>query len=154
MIHYEKVQDCKVIKIPINIDGLAIADNAMKIVDVMELLKGSLQRQIHIMGGSVLSEFKKLNSFSTPEVFHVKPEPFGHFVSVIYTQTGKCSTFAPFRLKLHRKFLLPIDRPNFRRLNKFIFDEDKPKSGPLTNVHEGLPPSGVNGEVAIGPVSH
>ena len=148
VIHYEKFKG-KVVKIPINLDGLAVADNAMKIVDVMELLKAATQRQIHIMGGSVLSEFKKLQSFSTPEVFHLKPEPFGHYVTVVYTKTGSCSTFAPFRLKLHRKFLLPADRPYFRRLNKVVFEQDKPTSGPLTNVHEGLAPSGVNGDVAI-----
>ena len=148
VIHYEKVQD-KVAKIPLCLDGLAMAPNDMKIVDVMELLKGCAQRQVHILGGSILSEFKKLGSFSKPEVFHLKPEPFGHFASIVYTQTGSCSVFAPFRMKLHQKFLLKPDRPYFRRLNRFTFDVDKPTSGPLTNVHLGLAPSGVGGEVAI-----
>ena len=39
VIHYEKVQD-KVVKIPVKLDGLAMAPNDMRIVDVMELLKG------------------------------------------------------------------------------------------------------------------
>ena len=148
VIHYEKCQD-KVAKIPLNLDGLAIAPNDMKIVDVMELLKGCAQRQVHIMGGSVLSEYKKLGSLSKPEVFHLKPEPFGHYVSIVYTQTGDCNVFAPFRMKLHQKFLLKPDRPYFRRVNRFTFDVDKTTSGPLTNVHVGLAPSGVGGEVAM-----
>ena len=149
VIHYEKVQDVKVVKMPLNLDGLAMAPNDMKIVDVMELLKGCAQRQVHIFGGSILSEFKKLGSFSKPEVFHLKPEPFGHFVSLVYTKTGTCQNFTPFRLKLHRKFLLKPDRPYFRRLNKFTFEVDRGTSGPLNNVHIGLAPSGVNGEVAL-----
>ena len=56
--------------------------NDTKIIDVMEFLKGCIQRQVHILGGSVLSEFKKLESFSKPEVFHFKPKPFGHFMSI------------------------------------------------------------------------
>lgn len=148
VIHYEKKSD-KIVRIPLFVDGLALAPNDMKILDVMDLLKGCIQRQVHILGGSVLSEFKKLGSFSKPQVFHMKPKPFGHFVSLVYTETGECNFFAPFRMKLHRKFLLKPDRPYFRRVNKFIFDDDKPSSGPLMNVHEGLPSSGINGEVAI-----
>ena len=118
-------------------------------IDVMEFLKGSVQRQVHILGGSVLSEFKKLESFSKPEVFHFKPKPFGHFMSIVYTETGTCNFFAPFRMKLHRKFLMPPNRPYFRRVNRYFFEADQPTSGPLINVHEGLASSGVNGEIAI-----
>ena len=52
-------------------------------------------------------------------------------------------------MKLHQKFLLKPDRPYFRRVNRFTFDVDKTTSGPLTNVHVGLAPSGVGGEVAM-----
>ena len=148
VIHYEKIET-KVVKMPLNFDGLAMVPNDTKIVDIMEFLKGCIQRQVHILGGSVLSEFKKLESFSKPEVFHFKPKPFGHLMSIVYTETGTCNFFAPFRMKLHRKFLLKPDQPYFRRLNRYTFKSDRPNSGVLINVHEGLPPSGVNGEVAI-----
>jgi hypothetical protein len=52
-------------------------------------------------------------------------------------------------MKLHRKFLLPTDRPYFRRLNRFTFEADMPTKGPLTNVHVGLKPSGIGGEVSL-----
>ena len=148
VIHYEKVET-KIVKMPLNFDGLAMVPNETKIVDIMEFLKGCIQRQVHILGGSVLSEFKKLESFSKPQVFHFKPKPFGHMMSIVYTETGTCSFFAPFRMKLHRKFLLKPEKPYFRRANRYTFESDKPKAGVLTNVHEGLAPSGVNGEVAI-----
>ena len=83
----------KVVKIPMRIDAIAMAPNCMKIVDVMDLLKGSMQRQVHEFGRAILSEFKMLGSITTPEVFHMKPEPFGHHVSIVYTQTTDCSKF-------------------------------------------------------------
>lgn len=47
-------------------------------------------------------------------------------------------TPAQFRRHLHKTFLLKCDQPLFRRMNKFVFDEDKRVKGPLINVHEGL----------------
>ena len=70
--------------------------------------------------------------------------PFGHFATIIYTKTGTCAAFAHFRKHLHQSFLLPPDRPYFRRQNKFVFAEDKKTvgTGPLMNVHVGLPKPG------------
>ena len=34
--------------------------------------------------------------------------------------------------------LLPVDRPQFRRLNAYRFEEDIPKGEPLRDVHFGL----------------
>lgn len=48
------------------------------------------------------------------------------------------------RKKLHNAFYLSMDRPLFRISNAYQFDS-KPvvnDDGLLTNVHEGLPPSG------------
>ena len=139
VVHYEKKKPFKSVKIPLKIDSLGITANTTKIVDVMEVLKGCVQRQIHEMGRSVLSECKMRGTVSIPEAFHLKPEPFGHFVSIVYTKTGTCTNFAQFRRHLHNIFLLPMDRPYFRRMNKYTFqNEELVKNGPLTNVHKGL----------------
>lgn len=45
------------------------------------------------------------------------------------------------RQDLHTMYFLPMDRPYFRRLNKFNFPQDR-KEIYLTNTHEGLPSSG------------
>ena len=139
VVHYEKKKPYKSVKIPLKIDALGIAANNTKIVDVMEVLKGCVQRQIHEMGRSVLSEFRMRGTVSIPEAFHLKPNPFGHFVTIVYTKTGTCANFAQFRRHLHNIFLLPMNRPYFRRMNKFLFEGEKlSKNGPLMNVHVGL----------------
>lgn len=150
VIHYEK-RDVKSVKIPLKIDALGYAPNSMKICDLMEILKGSVQRQIHEMARSVLSEFKMRGTVSVPQPFHLYPRPFGHFATIIYTKTGTCAAFAHFRKHLHQSFLLPADRPYFRRQNKFVFAEDKKTvgTGPLMNVHVGLEPPKIEGEVAM-----
>ena len=152
VVHYEKKKPYKSVKIPLKIDALGIAANNSKIVDLMEVLKGCVQRQIHEMGRSVLSEFRMRGTVSIPEAFHLKPKPFGHFVTIVYTKTGTCANFAQFRRHLHNIFLLSMDRPYFRRMNKFIFEDEKLcRKGPLMNVHAGLEKGrGISGiEVAL-----
>ena len=83
----------KSIKLPLKIDALGIAPNSMTISSLMEILKGSVQRQIHEMARSVLSEFKMRGTLSLPEAFHLYPRPFGHFITIIYTKTGTCAAF-------------------------------------------------------------
>merc|ERR1719167_1327574 len=122
----------------------------MTISSLMEILKGSVQRQIHEMARSVLSEFKMRGPLSLPEAFHLYPRPFGHFITIIYTKTGTCAAFAQFRRHLHKMFLIPVDRPYFRRQNKFIFSEEKfAAKGPLINVHMGLHKGVIGGEVGL-----
>ena len=82
VVHYEKKSPFKSVRLPLKIDSLGITANTTKIVDVMEVLKGCVQRQIHEMGRSVLSECKMRGTVSIPEAFHLKPEPFGHFVTI------------------------------------------------------------------------
>jgi hypothetical protein len=101
VIHYERREE-KVVKIQLNIDGLAMAPNSLKIIDLMDIMKGCIQRQVHTLGGSVMAEFKKFGTVSSPQVFHLKPEPLGHFASMIYTKAGTCNQFGT------RGFFKPI----------------------------------------------
>ena len=82
----------KSVKIPLKIDALGYAPNSMKIGDLMEILKGSVQRQIHEMARSVLSEFKMRQTVSVPQAFHLYPR-----YTMLYTisnqwETINCST--------------------------------------------------------------
>lgn len=65
----------------------------MKIPDLMETLKGCVQRQVHEMGRSVLSELKMLGTTSLPQIFHFKPQPLKHMCSIVYNRQGTCSSF-------------------------------------------------------------
>ena len=110
------------------------------------------------------------SSTSLPEAFHVRPPSLGHRCTMIYNRRGKCANFgeirnqiiclfsvkmschgktsvfvfsAEYRRHIHGLFLLPADRPLFRRINAVAFDSDSGgggsgRKGPLTDVHKGL----------------
>ena len=58
------------------------------------------------------------------------------------TNLGLSFLSAEYRRHIHGLFLLPADRPLFRRVNAFAFEADTAAAGkkgrPLTNVHVGL----------------
>ncbi|TRY73519.1 hypothetical protein TCAL_05479 [Tigriopus californicus] len=148
VFHYEK-REFKNVTIPLKIDTIGVVRKTMKIPDIMELLKGTVQRQVHEMGRSVLSELKLRGSVSLPEVFHFKPEPVGHFCSFVYNRRGTCTNFSEFRKHFHKILLLPTDRPHFRRANAFQFQDDDVSQKALVNVHEGLKTGSTGGKVYL-----
>ncbi len=58
----------KNIVLKLSLDALGVVRKTTKIPDLMEVLKGCLQRQVHEMGRSVLSELKMRGTTSMPEV--------------------------------------------------------------------------------------
>lgn len=49
------------------------------------------------------------------------------------------------RKEMHLKYLIPMERPVFRKSNCFLLESETPKTGYLTSVHIGLKDSGVKG---------
>ena len=86
-------------------------------VHVFCVLKGAVGRQVGDVAAAVLSELKMKNTISNPEVFHYLPEPLSHHVTLVYSKAATMSSFETFRRSLHTSFLLPQDRPLFRRSN-------------------------------------
>jgi len=96
-----------------------------------------------LLGRSILSELKMRKKTSLPEVFHFKPSPLSHVCSVVYNKSSSTLDFATFRRHLHQLFLIPVDRPLFRRMNEYKFEDDRLKKGPLMNVHKFVKMGGV-----------
>ncbi|KAJ8028259.1 Ufm1-specific protease 2 [Holothuria leucospilota] len=94
------------------------------------------------------------NHYETHGVRNVTPYLFKipshcHLVTVVYPDGVSEDELESFRKELHVRHMLATDRPYFRRLNAFVFPQDR-RDVYLTNTHEGLPPSGVeDGEVSI-----
>ena len=62
----------QVVLLPLKVDAIGYARRSTRVVCLMEVLKGSVQRQLHELGRSVLSELKMKSSTSLPEAFHVR----------------------------------------------------------------------------------
>jgi len=136
LIHYEK-KTCSTVKLPIPIDTLGVIPNNAPCSTLMEVLKGSVARQIGDIAASVLSEFKMRGTTSLPEIFHFKPIELGHYLTSVYTKAASTATFESFRRSIHQSFFLPLDRPLIRRANAVTWSEKGAKEK-LRNVHVGI----------------
>ena len=120
--------------IPVPIDALGVIASSATATNLMEVLKGAVGRQVGDVAAAVLSELKMKNTISNPEVFHYLPESLSHHMTLVYNKAATMSSFETFRRSLHTSFLLPQDRPLFRRANALGWASD----GKLVNVHSGL----------------
>ena len=121
--------------IPVPIDALGVIASSATATNLMEVLKGAVGRQVGDVAAAVLSELKMKNTISNPEVFHYLPQSLSHHLTLVYNKAATMSSFETFRRSLHTSFLLPQDRPLFRRSNALVWTGG---DGKLVNVHSGL----------------
>ena len=133
LVHRE-VKEGPTCMIPVPIDALGVIASTATATNLMEVLKGAVGRQVGDVAAAVLSELKMKNTISNPEVFHYLPEPLSHHVTLVYSKAATMSSFETFRRSLHTSFLLPQDRPLFRRSNSLQWANCEK----LDNVHCGL----------------
>jgi len=135
IINYEK-KEAKTIRVPICIDALGIVDKRSLIKDLPHVLKGCVARQLGDMAASVLSEMSLRDTVSTPQVHHFRPDGVPHYITIIYPKNSETDSFREFRKNMHVNFMLPLDRPLFRKSNEISWDTKGEKK--LENVHEGI----------------
>lgn len=133
-IVHREVKEGATCVIPVPIDSLGVIANNATASSLMEVLKGAVGRQVGDIAAAVLSELKMKNSISNPDVFHFLPEDLSHHITLVYSREATMSSFETFRRSIHNSFLLPTDRPLFRRSNAVDYSND----GKLKNVHNGL----------------
>jgi len=136
-IIYYKHGDAKTISIPINIDALGLVDKQMQAKEMMHVLKGCVARQVGDLAASILSEFSHKQDVSLPQVYHYKALDLPHFITIIYPAAADTSTFQAFRMSMHNSFMLPSDRPLFRKTNAYQWQSPNTKDK-LLNVHSTI----------------
>ncbi|XP_023346565.1 ufm1-specific protease 2 [Eurytemora carolleeae] len=136
IIHYEK-KEAKTISVPVCIDALGLVPANSKSKDLMDVLKGCVARQIGDIAASVLSEYSVQKRVSTPQVFHFKPDGLPHFITIIYPTAANNTIFEDYRKSIHASFMLPMDRPVFRKANAWQWPDPSSKDK-LMNVHSTI----------------
>ena len=146
-IVHREVKDGATCIIPVPVDALGVVSSQATVSSLMEVLKGCVGRQVGDIAAAVLSELKMKNTISSPEIFHFQPDSLPHTITLVYTQDATTGSFETFRRSIHTSFMLPTDRPLFRRSNALQCVSD----GKLRSVHLGLETKhGVaGGEVAL-----
>jgi len=133
-ILHREIKDGPTCIIPVPIDALGVISSQASVSNLMEVLKGAVGRQIGDIASAVLSELKMKNTISNPEVFHFKPDILGHHLTLVYSKDATMDSFETFRRSIHTSFMLPTNKPLFRRCNAVDYTND----GKLRNVHHGL----------------
>lgn len=138
IIHYEK-KSAKTISLPVLIDALGVVPANCKLPDLMDVLKGSVARQIGDIAASVLSELSlKKTKVSTPKANHFRPADLPHFITIVYPAASDTCDFQAFRKSIHDSFMLATDRPAFRKSNAWQWPAAPGSKGKLTNVHSTI----------------
>jgi len=137
-IIYFKKETGRTISVPILIDALGVVASSCKAKkELMEVLKGSVARQIGDIAASVMSEFSIQKTISKPQVYHFKPNSIAHYITIVYPTKADNCTFENYRKSMHDTFMLPMDAPALRKSNALQFTDPGYK-GKLVNVHEGI----------------
>jgi hypothetical protein len=91
------------------------------------------------MAACVLAEYKRnaAKTLSLPRVFHFRPPGLAHLVTLVYPEQADDSVYQPLQRSWHAAFLLPADRPLFRKENAVEFADAKAKAK-LLNVHTSI----------------
>lgn len=103
---------------------------------------------------SVMAQFSKGSSLALVKAHHFKLPGFCHLVTAVYPSIKgdgepiEDDKLASYRLKLHKRLLLPENRPLMRPSNRYQFENDGQQGIYLTNPHTGLV-GGVCGTVAV-----
>uniref|UniRef100_A0A2S2NF88 Ufm1-specific protease 2 n=1 Tax=Schizaphis graminum TaxID=13262 RepID=A0A2S2NF88_SCHGA len=128
------------------LDALCVVPKKATYTQAYNLIYGSIVKNVQSIQSFLVSNPKDL-----PAVHHFLPDTLCHFVTIVCSH-NQIDSYSNLRKKLHNAFHLSMDRPLFRISNAYQFDA-KPAlndDGLLTNVHEGLPPSGIkNGKISL-----
>ncbi|XP_050429656.1 ufm1-specific protease 2-like [Adelges cooleyi] len=128
------------------LDALCVASKSTSFKRMYNLLYGSI-----VKNAEAIFSFFVTNSKDLPAVHHFGPEELCHFVTIVCSH-NQIDSYSNLRKKLHNAFKLSLNRPLFRISNAYLFNVTSVanEDGLLTNVHEGLNPSGINnGQISI-----
>jgi hypothetical protein len=143
----------------LELDALAYIplSQTTKVSEVLNSLAASLTAQLRQAAAFIrqLSASATPSTFNKMRAYHFCPLDLPHVITLIYPvgQYGWEDYLGSFRQQLHRKLLLPLDRPLLKSTNSLLLDPVPPPaegaSLHLRDVHRTLGPSGVGGRVHL-----
>lgn len=141
------------IKFTLALDTVLNVSRDTPLASLPKLFISAMCSQLRKMA-SVMTQFSKDDLLTVGKVYHFKLPGFCHLVTVFYpsgTRDGETiddNKLASYRLELHKRLLLPENRPLMRPSNKYVFENERQQGIYLTNPHAGLV-GGVCGTVAV-----
>ncbi|XP_044748570.1 ufm1-specific protease 2-like [Coccinella septempunctata] len=135
--------------IPVKIDVLSLISKQTSLIRLYAILVESILKNLKAYHLTLLKNLTEKDALVVPECYHFYPINCGHFISVWMPTGVDQGKFEPSRRALHKQFLLPMQRPLFRRENRYSFQNSALEDGPLVNPHEVLKNTNNDGKVAL-----
>lgn len=141
------------------IDTLSLVHKQTKVINLYEILVESSVRNLRLLESILTKKLENGEDLSLPKVYHFLPEHLGHFITRYYMSNDNDKVLSEFsitvikmkrrnyfilgfeRENLHKQFSLPLNRPVFRRSNRYIFKDEMQTDITLINPHEGINPT-------------
>lgn len=146
-LHLTVQPDQTLLRIPLLISSLALLHRDTAALGLYDILIEGLCRSIRLVECGLVEQhyLERCDTVGAPSTHNFLPAELGHFFSCVYfTQAGDGDEHArQHRQRLHEYFGLAVQRPHFRRANRYRFADDERLAGTdadgfLVNPHEGI----------------
>lgn len=134
--HTHKALQCVRMSLPVDIIGHIALSTSLG--DVRAWFLERLQTQLEACLESILKHSEN-HQVLLPKPFHFWPSELPHAVTVIYPCSKSDDELEDSRRELHGTFLLPTNRPVFRRSNALTLGSKQTTDNYLVNPHLALP---------------
>ncbi|CAG2171034.1 unnamed protein product [Oppiella nova] len=141
----ELSEDLKEVKLNIRIDSLSRIQEMNSISYLIKLFSNQMKQQLTSYGNQWTECVKSDKRLPSLQTYNFWPKNVSHFVSIVYPKSLSDEQLVSRRKEYHLRYLIRSDRPVFRKSNRFLLDNEKPKTDYLTSVHIGLKESGLKG---------
>ncbi|XP_054153879.1 ufm1-specific protease 2-like [Oppia nitens] len=148
-------EDNKKFTFNITIDCLSLIEDNNTISYLLRQFSNQLKQKLSSFANAI-AEFELPNvvldfepsKLSTPVTYNFWPKNATHFISLTYPKNATDDELTERRKHFHYRYLIPLDRPVFRKSNRYLLANERPKSDYLLSVHNGLKESGIkNGQI-------
>ncbi|XP_045479688.1 ufm1-specific protease 2 [Harmonia axyridis] len=135
--------------IPVKIDVLSLISKQTNLSKLYAILVESISKYLNAYHFTLSKYQTKKETLLLPECFHFYPMNCWHFISVWMPKGVDQNEFELNRRTLHEQFLLPMNRPLFKKENRFLFHHSLSEGGLLFNPHETLRKTNNEGKIAL-----
>lgn len=141
IIHHDH-KNFRYVSLKLPLDVLAVTSCDLPIHILSAVFVEGIIKQLDSMA-ECLYKHSRDGLYKTPKPHHFQPSDVGHSITVVLPEGVGEDRLVSARKGLHHQFLLPLNRPAFRRSLALTFSKDQTFDGRLLDVHLGLGHSGV-----------
>ncbi|GAB6021508.1 Ufm1-specific protease 2 [Chamberlinius hualienensis] len=144
VIRYER-RSFETANVNVGIDVMVNVPVSLPLSKLPAVLCQGIGCQLDSVGHSISTFYEKDQMVYYPEICHFSLTYLDHLLTAIYPKNVSENDLESFRKDVHHLFFLPMDKPCIRRSMRFFPGVKNKGESYLQNVHEGLPPSGIEG---------